>query len=100
MIERRSNRRARNGRKTPKMYFSFFKIALFVLPIIEGYRVVETNNCSLEEIVKFVVKENYLHHQKNLPKNISEEIEELIKEEQRLLLTSKFFVAKEIGKVD
>ena len=61
----------------------------------EGYRVVETNNCSLEEIVKFVVKENYLHHQKNLPKNISEEIEELIKEEQRLLLTSKFFVARD-----
>lgn len=61
----------------------------------EGYRIVETNNCSLEEIVKFVVKENYLHHQKNLPENISEEIEELIKEEQLLLLTSKFFVARD-----
>ena len=93
MIERRSNRRARNGRKTPKMYFSFFKIALFVLPIIEGYRVVETNNCSLEEIVKFVVKK-LLTPSEEPAKNISEEIEELIKEEQRLLLTSKFFVAK------
>lgn len=30
-----------------------------------------------------------------MPENISEEIEELIKEEQRLLLTSKFFVARD-----
>lgn len=61
----------------------------------EEYTIVETDNCSLEEIVEFVVKENYLHHQKSLPENISEEIEELIKEEQRLLLTSKFFVARD-----
>lgn len=61
----------------------------------EGYTIVETDSCSLEEIVEFVVKENYLHHQKILPENISEEIEELIKEEQRLLLTSRFFVARD-----
>lgn len=61
----------------------------------EGYTIVETDSCSLEEIVEFVVKENYLHHQKSLPENISEEIEELIKEEQRLLPTSRFFVARD-----
>lgn len=61
----------------------------------DEYTIVETDNCSLEEIVEFVVKENYLHHQKSLPENISEEIEELIKEEQRLLSTSKFFVARD-----
>lgn len=61
----------------------------------EGYSVVETDNCSLEEIVEFVVRENYLHHQKSIPVNLSEEIEELIKEEQRLLSTSRFFVARD-----
>lgn len=61
----------------------------------EGYIIVETDSCSLEEIVDFVVKENYLHHQKSLPANISEEIEELIKEEQQLLPTSRFFVARD-----
>lgn len=61
----------------------------------EEYTIVETDSCSLEEIVEFVVKENYLHHQKSLPENISEEIEELIKEEQRLLTTSRFFVARD-----
>lgn len=62
---------------------------------IVEYTIVETDSCSLEEIVKFVVKENYLHHQRSLPENISEEIEELIKEEQRLLTTSIFFVARD-----
>jgi hypothetical protein len=50
------------------------------------------DNCLLEEIV---VKENYLHHQKSLPKNIQEEVEELIAEEQGLLSTSRFFLAKD-----
>lgn len=61
----------------------------------EGYSVVETDSCSLEEIVEFVVKENYLHHKKSLPANLSEEIEELIKEEQQLLPASKFFLARD-----
>lgn len=61
----------------------------------EGYTIVETDSCSLEEIVEFVVKENYLHHLKRLPENISKEIEELITEEKRLLSTSKFFVARD-----
>lgn len=61
----------------------------------DKYTIVETDSCSLEEIVEFVVKENYLHHQKILPGNISEEVEELIKEEQRLLTTSRFFVARD-----
>lgn len=41
-----------------------------------------------------MVKENYLHHQKSLPANISEEIECLIQEELRLLTTSKFFLVR------
>jgi len=45
--------------------------------------------------VEFVVNENYLHHQKSLPANISDEIVALIKEEQRLLLESKFFLARD-----
>lgn len=61
----------------------------------EEYTIVETDSCSLEEIVEFVVKENYLHHQKTLPENISEEVEELIAEEQQLLPTSRFFVARD-----
>lgn len=61
----------------------------------EKYTIVETDSCSLEEIVEFVVKENYLHHQKSLPKNISEEVEELINEEKRLLPTSKFFLVRD-----
>lgn len=61
----------------------------------ERYTIVETDSCSLEEIVEFVVKENYLHHQKSLPENMSEEVEELIKEEQQLLPTSRFFVARD-----
>ncbi|MCM1140342.1 MAG: hypothetical protein NC453_17375 [Muribaculum sp.] len=61
----------------------------------ERYTIVETDSCSLEEIVEFVVKENYLHHQKSMPENISEEVEELIKEEQQLLPTSRFFVARD-----
>ncbi len=61
----------------------------------EGYTIVETDGCSLEEIVDFVVKENYLHHQKSLPANISDEIAALIKEEQQLLSGSKFFLARD-----
>lgn len=61
----------------------------------KGYTIFETDSCSLEEIVGFVVKENYLHHQKNIPENISEEIRELIIEEQELLPTSRFFLAKD-----
>ncbi|MCM1142939.1 MAG: hypothetical protein NC453_30615 [Muribaculum sp.] len=61
----------------------------------KDYTIVETESCSLEGIVEFVVKKICLHHQKSLPENISEEIEELIKEKQRLLSTSKFFVARD-----
>lgn len=63
----------------------------------ERYTIVETDSCSLEEIVEFVVKENYLHHQKSMPENISEEVEELIKEEQQLLPTSRFFLARDLN---
>lgn len=59
------------------------------------YSVVETDNCSLDELVEFVVKENYIRHQKSLPENISKEIEELIKEEQQLLSTSRFFLVRD-----
>ena len=61
----------------------------------DDYSIVETDNCLLEEIVEFVVKENYLHHQKTLPENIQEEVEELIAEEQGLLSASRFFLAKD-----
>lgn len=61
----------------------------------DDYSIVETDNCLLEEIVEFVVKENYLHHQKTLPENIQEEVEELIAEEQVLLSASRFFLAKD-----
>lgn len=61
----------------------------------EGYTIVETDSCSLEEIVEFVVKENYLHHQKYLPENIQEEIDGLMQEELLLLSTSIFFLARD-----
>lgn len=61
----------------------------------EEYTIVETDSCSLEEIVEFVVNENYLHHQKKLPENIQEEIDGLIQEELLLLSTSRFFLSRD-----
>lgn len=59
------------------------------------FTIVETNCCPLEEMMEFVVKENYSHHQAKLPENISEEIEGIISEEQRLLTSSRFFLARD-----
>lgn len=44
--------------------------------------------------MEFVVKK-LLTPPKSLPTNISEEVEELIKEEQRLLTTSRFFLVRD-----
>lgn len=56
---------------------------------------VETDSCSLEEFVEFVVKENYLRHQKYMPENIQERIDGLIQEELLFLFTSRFFLARD-----